>query len=90
MITILLAFALLSTVIFAMAIGVILGRKPITGSCGGIGAALGEKNYDCDICGGDPDKCDDSREMVETASSKTELFYDATQHIPDSRKKQKS
>lgn len=58
MTTLLLAFILLSLVITAMAIGVILGRKPISGSCGGVGAALGEKDYQCDICGGDPKKCE--------------------------------
>jgi uncharacterized protein len=49
-------FALLIT---AMAVGVLMGRKPISGSCGGVGAALGEANYSCDICGGDPNKCDE-------------------------------
>jgi hypothetical protein len=43
-----------------MAVGVLLGRKPISGSCGGVGAALGEKDYSCDICGGDVKKCEDS------------------------------
>jgi len=41
-----------------MSIGVIMGRKPIKGSCGGVGAALNEKNYKCSMCGGDPEKCD--------------------------------
>lgn len=59
MTTLLLAFGLLGTVIVIMSIGVIMGRKPITGSCGGVGAALGEKNYTCDLCGGDPNKCDE-------------------------------
>ena len=51
-----------------MSIGVIMGRKPISGSCGGIGAALGEKNYNCDICGGDPNKCEESA-MVDVDSA---------------------
>ncbi len=61
MTTLLLVFILLALVITAMSVGVILGRKPITGSCGGIGAALGEKNYTCDICGGDPNKCEEQQ-----------------------------
>ncbi len=48
----------------AMAIGVLLGGKPISGSCGGVGAALGEDNYVCDICGGDPDKCEESETLT--------------------------
>ena len=41
-----------------MAVGVLMGRKPITGSCGGIGAALGEVDYECELCGGDEAKCE--------------------------------
>ena len=55
--TILLAFILLAVVFTAMSIGILLGRKPIAGSCGGVGAALGEKDYSCDICGDDPQRC---------------------------------
>ncbi|MBX2808222.1 MAG: (Na+)-NQR maturation NqrM [Cellvibrionaceae bacterium] len=59
MMTLLLAFLLLAFIIAAMSIGVILGRKPISGSCGGVGAALGEKDYSCELCGGDPNKCEE-------------------------------
>jgi hypothetical protein len=55
----LLAIAIFGLLIAAMAIGVLMGGKPISGSCGGVGAALGEANYNCDICGGDPNKCDE-------------------------------
>jgi hypothetical protein len=41
----------------AMSIGVIMGRKPLAGSCGGM-AALGMK-LDCEICGGDTRKCEE-------------------------------
>jgi len=40
-----------------------MGRKPIAGSCGGVGAALGEDNYTCDICGDDPNKCDEQSDI---------------------------
>ena len=76
MTTIILAFIVLSLVIAGMSIGVLLGRKPITGSCGGVGAALGEKNYNCDICGGDPNKCEEQQ---------TSLAVDATQTTKDNR-----
>ncbi|MBT5331648.1 MAG: (Na+)-NQR maturation NqrM [Porticoccaceae bacterium] len=49
------AFLLVMTI---MAVGVIMGRKPITGSCGGVGAALGEVDYECELCGGDEAKCE--------------------------------
>lgn len=55
----LLTIVILGLIIAGMAIGSIVKNKPITGSCGGVGAALGEANYNCDICGGDPNKCDE-------------------------------
>lgn len=75
MTTLFLAFGLLATVIVIMSIGVIMGRKPITGSCGGVGAALGEKNYTCDLCGGDPSKCEEQSDLQKT---NTTLAVDAT------------
>ncbi len=58
----LLTIVILALIIAGMAIGAILQNKPITGSCGGVGAALGEENYNCDICGGDPNKCDEQED----------------------------
>ena len=54
-----------------MAIGVLMGKKPIAGSCGGVAAALGEKDYTCEICGDDPNKCD------EISKTSTPLFTNA-------------
>lgn len=59
-------------IIGAMAIGVILGRKPITGSCGGMGA-LGMVS-DCEICGGDSAKCDSETPKVNAPRAS---FYNA-------------
>ena len=42
-----------------MAIGVIMGRQPISGSCGGIGRLNGDDG-ECALCGGDPSKCDEA------------------------------
>lgn len=56
----------------AMSVGVLLGRKPISGSCGGM-SALGME-VACDICGGDKAKCDKEQEGNEDAS----LAYDAS------------
>ena len=56
-------------VVLAMAVGVLAGRKPIQGSCGGISAMSGGE---CPVCGGNPAKCE-SREPGAQA-----LGYDAT------------
>lgn len=57
MATMLAAFLLISLLFAAMAVGVIFSNKPIKGSCGGLNA-LGMKEG-CEICGGDPGKCDE-------------------------------
>lgn len=54
--TLLLAFLTMLAVVAAMAVGVIFGRKPISGSCGGM-KALG-MDVSCEICGGNPELCD--------------------------------
>ena len=76
MLTFVMSLAVLLAIVTAMAVGVIMGRKPIAGSCGGVGAALGEKDYVCDICGGDPDKCEESGDGA--GGGGTNLFYDAS------------
>jgi hypothetical protein len=45
--TLLVTFAVLLTVIAAMAVGVMGGRKPISGSCGGLNGGS------CELCSGD-------------------------------------
>ncbi len=47
-------------IVIAMSVGVLMGRNPISGSCGGM-AALGMDTA-CDICGGDKAICDDEDE----------------------------
>ena len=74
MLTAFLCFVFMLLVMAAMSIGVIMGRKPISGSCGGIAALdLG----DCEICGGDPAKCDTELENTERKES-DEQFYDVS------------
>lgn len=66
---IILAVVMFGLLVGAMSIGVLMGGKPISGSCGGVGAALGETDYTCDICGNDPNKCDEKiTELIESAS----------------------
>ncbi|MCV6604967.1 MAG: (Na+)-NQR maturation NqrM [Porticoccaceae bacterium] len=79
MLTFLLAVGLVILLIAGMAIGVIMGRKPLAGSCGGVGAALGEKDYTCDLCGGDPKKCES---LQEGEGNNADLAYDATKKQP--------
>ena len=55
MTTIFITFSILLIIFLVMSIGVFFGRKPIAGSCGGL-KALGEIG-DCEICGGEPAKC---------------------------------
>ena len=43
-----------------MAVGLIFSSKPISGSCGGVGKALGQPDYHCELCGGDAKKCESS------------------------------
>ena len=54
--TFLLALLVFVLIMTAMSVGVIFGRAPIKGSCGGLGAV--GINQDCEICGGDPQRCD--------------------------------
>jgi hypothetical protein len=57
--TVVLAFLIMLLIVAGMAVGVLFGRKPITGSCGGM-KALG-MDMECEICGGDPNRCETSR-----------------------------
>jgi hypothetical protein len=58
-VTTLLSFLLMLIIVGGMAVGVVFGRKPIAGSCGGL-KALG-MNVQCEICGGDPDACETAK-----------------------------
>ena len=79
MLTFVLAIVVIVLLIAGMAIGVIMGRKPLAGSCGGVGAALGKKDYSCDLCGGDPNKCESLQSDAEgSTDSSANLAYDAT------------
>lgn len=72
----LLVFLFMLLVVFGMAIGVIMGRKPIAGSCGGI-AALGIEK-ECSICGGVREKCEEVNREKNGDVAEATLAYDAT------------
>ncbi|WP_024460322.1 (Na+)-NQR maturation NqrM [Marinimicrobium sp. LS-A18] len=65
-------------VVVGMSIGVLLGRQPLKGSCGGVGAALGEKDYVCDLCGNDEEKCKTINERQQAGLPVDDLAYDAS------------
>lgn len=65
-------FVLMLLVVLGMSVGVIMGRKPIAGSCGGI-ANLGIEK-ECSICGGDRQKCVE----VSAGEEGSDLARDAT------------
>ena len=51
----LIIFLILMLIVAAMSVGVLFGKKPITGSCGGL--ANLEPGRECELCGGNPSKC---------------------------------
>ena len=56
--TVIVAFFVMLALVGVMAVGVIFGRQPIAGSCGGM-KALGLE-MECEVCGGDPQMCEKS------------------------------
>ncbi len=83
MTTVLLAIVIFLILIAGMAIGVIMGGKPIAGSCGGMSAIGMEKA--CDVCNGDPEVCEtEQQKAMKSATNKAhdtdELAVDATRN----------
>jgi hypothetical protein len=79
MATLLVTLAVMLLVALALSISVIAGRKPISGSCGGVGKALGNPNYTCPLCGGDEAKCEAEKLKPSTSEDAAgDLSYDAT------------
>lgn len=57
MATVLITTVIMILVVAGMAIGVIFGRAPIKGSCGGLNnAGVGGE---CELCGGNPARCEE-------------------------------
>lgn len=52
-----------------MAVGVMGGREPLKGTCGGLNK-LGVRDGDCPVCGGNPAKCDSAESADATAPAK--------------------
>ncbi|WP_420590922.1 (Na+)-NQR maturation NqrM [Bacterioplanoides sp.] len=73
--TLVIVFGAMLAFVILMAVGVLMGRKPISGSCGGM-AAIGMESA-CDVCGGDKNKCEKESKKAADASDNAD-FYDAT------------
>ena len=78
--TMMLSFIVLILIVAGMAVGVLMGRKPIAGSCGGM-TALG-MDVACDVCKGDPEVCDTEQQKTIKAdkvahNNVDDISYDA-------------
>ncbi len=62
-------------VVAGMSVGVLAGRPPIKGSCGGMGA-LGVDTA-CELCGGDPKRCDEETRDGAVGRDKPGQYYPA-------------
>jgi hypothetical protein len=58
MTTVFASFIVLALIVAAMAIGVIMGRAPIKGTCGGLNNGTADSG--CSLCGGNPSKCEET------------------------------
>ena len=70
----LIVFSFMILFVLFMSVGLIIGRKPITGSCGGM-SAVGMESA-CDVCGGDKDICDTEVEKSQN-NKNTNLGFEA-------------
>jgi len=57
MTVLLVTFVFIALMILIMSVGVLFGRKPVQGSCGGLNKIDGMD--ECELCGGDRAKCDE-------------------------------
>lgn len=67
-----LSFLILVAIVAGMAVGVMRGREPISGTCGGLNN-IGVDGA-CEICGGNPAKCEQESGSDSTGSA---TFYNA-------------
>jgi hypothetical protein len=79
MTTLLIVFIVMVLFVVFMSAGILLGGKPISGSCGGM-SAVGMKGA-CDVCGGDLQKCDSIKDPIRQEAE--DLFYDASNKADD-------
>ncbi len=68
----LLTFIVLALCIAAMAVGVIFSNRKLKGSCGGLGAVMGE---DCSFCD-KKDQCDEEKKRKKLPSASSPFDID--------------
>lgn len=54
------AFLLFGLAFMGIGIGMVVNKKPVSGSCGGINNTLGEEGASCKICGRTSGGCESS------------------------------
>lgn len=82
MTVLLMAFCFMLFIVVVMAVGVLMGRKPIAGSCGGL-SAIGMKSA-CDVCGGNDEVCE--KEKLKNRGLVNENTQDLTYNAAESNK----
>lgn len=55
-------FAFMLLMVLVMSVGVMIGGKPIKGSCGGL-SAIGMKSA-CDVCSGKDQECERKKQKI--------------------------
>ena len=76
--TMMLSFMVLILIVVGMAVGVLMGRKPIAGSCGGM-TAVG-MDVACDVCKGDPEVCETEQQKTIKADKLAQDLVDNTSY----------
>ena len=56
MLVFLVAFGVFALFFILLSLGLLIKQKPLKGSCGGVATLMGNDN--CEICGGDPNRCE--------------------------------
>ncbi len=85
MLQIALTLAFMLLIFGALSIGVLMGRKPISGSCGGLNALDGSGK--CSLCGGTPEDCDRPSGPDLSDQDLSPLGYDAAERKPSTNHK---
>lgn len=53
-------FIVIAMLMLIMSVGVLCGRKPVQGSCGGMNSIAGLN--ECEICGGESARCEQNKQ----------------------------